>query len=71
MTLHLGYAGPIVASFLFNGIWAALGTVCVYFYFNRGRYKPNSSLMRFTKPFHKHIKRIAEARIRSKDTNRE
>jgi len=60
----LGYAGPIVASFVFNGIWSAFGALCVYLYLNRGSFKSKGLLLRLSKPFHLFVKRIAVARLR-------
>ena len=61
------YAGPIVASIAINGLWAAIGVICVYFYLNKNRFKKYKLLNIITRPFHKTIKKIALKRISKKN----
>ena len=63
MIAPFGYAGPIVASLAFNGIWAAVGAICIYLYLNRGKLSKNKLLYSLTKPFHRIIKKVAVRRL--------
>lgn len=57
------YAGPVLASLALNGIWAVVGTICVYGYLNRDRLGKKKWLRFATKPLHSLIKSIALSKL--------
>jgi len=64
------YAGPVLASLALNGIWAVLGTICVYGYLNRERLGKKRWLRLATKPLHATIKKIATSKLNNSSTKK-
>ena len=69
--IYFSYAGPIIASIAINGIWAAIGVVCVYLYLNKEKLRKYKLIKTITRPLHKIIKKIALKRINKKNQGKQ